>query len=197
MCLYLLTNTHMMIASNFFDMANSSKVYLIDRKRFIWGNVKPDCVPKYKLMKHYYDESIDMILDKIRMISSLSISDVFYNYGKNKFSEELGIICHFLCDYFCVPHSYRWEFKSYMKKHIFYEKALSKISKAYKPKAYCTTKVTIDNVEKFIVNAQARYRKRFGFKNDLDYSYFVCNSIINLILNEVVKNEYSVMKRAV
>lgn len=195
--MYLLTNTHMMIASNFLDMANSSKVYLIDRKRFIWGNVKPDCVPKYKLMKHYYDESIDMILDKIKRLSSLSISDVFYSYGKNKFSEELGIICHFLCDYFCVPHSYRWEFKSYMKKHILYEKALSKFSKIYKPKAYCTSKVTIDNVERFIVSTQVRYKKRFGFRNDLDYSYYVCNSIINLILNEVVKNEYSVIKRAV
>lgn len=42
------------------------------------GNIKPDCVPKYTFMKHYFNESIDMVVDKIIYLSSLTLEDVYY-----------------------------------------------------------------------------------------------------------------------
>ena len=186
----MLINTHMMIASDILNKANGKKVYLINRKRFIWGNIKPDCVSKYKFRKHYYDESIDMILKKIKFLSSMSISDLYYDYGKAKFSEELGVICHFLCDFFCVPHNKRWEFKKAIKKHVLYEKGLAKEAKSFITKVHIDSNLSVINIKEFIEKHQKEYEKKTSFKNDLEYSCFICNSVINAILNQVALNEY-------
>lgn len=184
-------NTHMLIANELLNQANGNKIYLINRKRFIWGNIKPDCVSKYKLKKHYYNESIYMILDKIYELSNLSISDVIFDYGKNKFSEELGVVCHFLCDFFCVPHNQEWHFKNALKKHVIYEKVLAAVAKKYKPIPYIYSNLKVEDIEKFIVYHQLKYQRKVSYTNDLTFSYFVCNSIINCILNQVVINEYN------
>ena len=197
MCFGLLMNTHIIIANNILNQANGTKIYLINKKRFIWGNIKPDCASKYKLMKHYYDESIEMILDKIKLLSSLSVEDIYYDFGKNKFSEELGVICHFLCDFFCIPHNQRWEFKHSMKKHVLYEKRLAKFAKLYRPKSYINSDLSLSDIEDFIVKNQEKYKKEESFRNDLSYSYFICNSVMNMILNEVYMNSRIQQRRAV
>lgn len=190
-------NTHIIIANNILNQANGTKIYLINKKRFIWGNIKPDCVSKYKLMKHYYDESIEIILDKIKLLSSLSVEDIYYGFGKNKFSEELGVICHFLCDFFCIPHNQRWEFKHSMKKHVLYEKKLAKFAKLYRPKSYINSTLSLLNIEEFIVENQEKYKKEESYGNDLSYSYFICNSVMNMILNEIYANSCIQQRRAV
>lgn len=88
-------NTHKIMAENIIKYANTKSIYLINNKRFIWGNVKPDCAPKYKFKKHYFNESINMIIEKIIHLSSLSLEEIYYDMTIGKFSEELGVICHF------------------------------------------------------------------------------------------------------
>jgi hypothetical protein len=41
--------THKLFANNFLKYADSEMVNLIDDKKFIWGNVKPDYVSKYNI----------------------------------------------------------------------------------------------------------------------------------------------------
>ena len=78
----------MILATNIIDQANSKKVYLINKNRFLWGNIKPDCASKYKFKKHYYDESIEMILDGV---SNSENKESFLVIGKHetKFGEYL------------------------------------------------------------------------------------------------------------
>jgi hypothetical protein len=187
----------MILATNIIDQANSKKVYLINKKRFLWGNIKPDCASKYKFKKHYYDESIEMILELIGELSSLSVSEVYHVYGKKKFSEELGVVCHFLCDYFCLAHNQRWEFKNAMKKHVIYENTLAKIAKVYKPTPKGETHLSIEDVEEFITQNLNDYDGNMNFKVDLQFSYYMCNSIVNAILNQVVMNGYVKERKAV
>lgn len=186
----MLINTHMILANSFLEEANSKKIYLINKNRFLWGNLKPDCASKYKFKKHYYDESIEMVLEKIKYLADFSTSDILLDYGKKKFSEELGVVCHFLCDYFCLPHYQRWEFKNSMKKHVTYEKNLSRVAKKYKPAYYIDNNLEIMNIESFILTNLERYKLNEGYKNDLDYAYYICNSVMEVILNQVMKNEY-------
>ena len=193
----MLIDTHIILANNILRQANGKKIYLINKRRFIWGNIKPDCASKYKFKKHYYDESITMILDKIKELASLSVGDIYYSFGKKKFSEELGVVCHFLCDFFCVPHNQRWEFKHSMKKHVVYEKNLAKFAKLYKFKSYIDSNLSLEDLEEFIVAHQRQYEKEVSFRNDLEYSFFICNSVINMVLNEVYINEYASQKVAV
>lgn len=185
-------NTHKTLGENIMKHANSKSIYLLSRKKFIWGNIKPDCTPKYKRMKHYYDESIDMVIENIQYLSSLKLEDIYYKMTIGKFSEELGVICHFLCDFFCAPHYYRWEFKSTkaVKHHMLYEQKLAKLAKEYKPKFVINTTITPENIREFIINLQEQYDGCFDYETDLAFAYYVCDSILNMILNSIFENEF-------
>lgn len=187
----MLMNTHKILAKDFMYNIDSRKKSLINENHFIWGNIKPDCVPKYKLKKHYMDESLDMIIEKIQFLASLSIEDIYKNYSENKFSQELGVICHFLCDFFCVPHNKRWEFKSAnaMKEHVIYEKDLSKVAKEFKIRKDIETNINSKQIRSYIFNLQEEYERTIDYNNDLNFSYYICQSVINMILEEVIINE--------
>jgi hypothetical protein len=149
-----------------------------------------------KFKKHYFDESIDMIVEKIINLSSLTLEDVYYNMTIEKFSEELGVICHFLCDFFCAPHYYRWEFKSTsaVKRHMLYENKLAKLSKNFKPTGIINTNIQPSNTKEFILQLQKQYDGILDYKNDLTFSYYVCDSVLNMILDNVFLNDSKVSK---
>lgn len=192
-------NTHKTLGENILKCANSKSIYLINRKKFIWGNIKPDCTPKYKRMKHYYNESIDMVIENIQYLSTLKLEDVYYKMTIGKFSEQLGVICHFLCDFFCAPHYYRWEFKSTkaVKDHMLYEQKLAKLAKDYEPKPVIDTTITPKNVREFIVDLQEQYDGCLDCETDLSFAYYVCDSIINMVLNCIFENEFKSNKNKI
>ena len=125
----MILNTHLTISNALIENLDSSKSFFISEKNFIYGNIKPDMTSKYVLHKHYLKESFDMIIGKIKSLCKLSLVFIEKYFSISKFSQELGVICHFLCDFFCVPHSQRWEFSHSFKKHVIYEKDLQSIAK--------------------------------------------------------------------
>lgn len=185
----MMMNTHMMIANYILDNIGEDRLHLINRKRFIWGNIKPDCASRYKFKKHYYAESIDMIVDMINRLASLSITEINNESSVGKFSGELGVICHFLTDYYCLPHFQRWEFKNAIKPHVLYERELSKIAKTYKINVIKNKRVQIDNVREFIDKTLELYQLEESFINDLNFAYYVCSNIFNMVINSIIANE--------
>ncbi len=192
----MMMNTHKALAGFFIENVEKDKKFLISDKHFVWGNLKPDSVSKYKFKKHYFDESFSMIVNKIKFLASLSLDDIFIRYSLGKFNQELGVICHFLCDYFCVPHYQRWEFKSpgAVKDHVLYENDLNKYAKSYNIKKEINTTLTCDEIRKYINNLQKEYDGKIAYEIDLQYSSHICNTIINLILEKVVLNQKSIFK---
>ena len=189
-------NNHKLMGENILKYSNAGAISLINKNRFIWGNVKPDCVPQYKRIRHYFDESIDMVINKILYLSSLTIYDVHYGMSMAKFSEELGVICHFLCDYFCAPHYHRWECTStkIMKDHMLYEKRLAKKTKTFIPGGILIAKINPNATKDFLIDLQKEYENVIDFNNDLTFAYYVCDSILNMILNNVLTNESRIKK---
>ena len=181
-------NTHKSLAISFVENVELNKRFLINYKHFVWGNLKPDSVSKYKFKKHYFDESFNMIVNKIQFLSSLSLDDIFIRYSVGKFNQELGVICHFLCDYFCIPHYQRWEFKSpgAVKDHVLYENDLNKFSKTHKVRKELNTSLTCDDIRMYIYSLQKEYEGIVSYEKDLQYASHICNTIINLILDEVI-----------
>lgn len=191
-------NNHKLMGQNLLKYSNCKSIEIINRNRFMWGNVKPDCVLKYKKMKHYYNESISIIIEKIFFLSSLTLNDIKYVITPAKFSEELGVICHFLCDYFCAPHYYRWECRSTKatKQHMLYEKRLAKKTKTFIPQYDYKNDLEIEDIREFIEIALKEYNGVVDYSNDLRFSYYICESIINSIFNQINKNKKS-MKKAI
>ena len=99
----MMMNTHKFLAHQFINNIEEDKLFIINDGHFIWGNLKPDSVSKYKFKKHYIDESFEMITNKIKLLSSMTLDDIYKRYSINKFNQELGVVCHFLCDYFYMP----------------------------------------------------------------------------------------------
>ena len=184
-------NTHKALAGFFIENVERDKKFLISDKHFVWGNLKPDSVSKYKFKKHYFDESFTMIVNKIKFLASLSLDDIFIRYSLRKFNQELGVICHFLCDYFCVPHYQRWEFKSpgAVKDHVLYENDLNKFAKFYDIRREINTSLTCEEIRRYINNLQKEYAGKISYETDIQYSTHICSTIVNLVLNEVVLNQ--------
>lgn len=183
-------NTHRLIGDNIIKYCNNKNIYLINSSKFIWGNAKPDFVPKYTFKKHYFNESIDMVLEKIKYLSLFSSKEFYSKQVIEKFSEELGVLCHFLCDFFCAPHYYRWEFKSpnAIKNHVMYENELAKVAKKFIPTVIINETLDLGNIKDFILQLQKQYDGTLDCNNDLTFSYYVCGSILAMILNSVVEN---------
>ncbi|EGT5619142.1 hypothetical protein BUL45_08745, partial [Clostridium perfringens] len=124
----MLYKTHLEIGENTFNTIEGRGRNLIDKKSFLKGNVLPDISPKYRLKKHGRKQFEEIIEEKIANLSRLSSDEIINNLGKEKFSIELGVICHFLCDFFSLPHDEEWGFKeSVTLKHVLYEKKLHKV----------------------------------------------------------------------
>ena len=184
-------NTHKALATLFMENVETNKKFLISPGNFIWGNLKPDSVSKYKFKKHYFDESFDMIVKKIEFLSSLSLDDIFIRYSIGKFNQELGVICHFLCDYFCVPHHQRWEFKSpgAVKDHVLYENDLNKFAKLCTIRKDVNTSLSYEDIGKYILKLQEEYDGNVAYEKDLLFASHICSSIINLVFDEVILNQ--------
>lgn len=189
--------THKIIAQNIITNLADDKAILINDNHFIWGNLKPDMVSKYKLMKHYKDESLHIIIQKIEYLASMTFNNISKWYSMSSFNQELGVICHFLCDFFCVPHHQRWEFKHSMSKHIKYERELDIVAKHFKINNDRDNMDSYKNIKEFINKLQDEYKSRIDYNNDLEYATYVCNSIVNYILDAVTYNSNAINFSAV
>lgn len=184
----MILNTHLTISNALIENLDSSKSFFISEKNFIYGNIKPDITSKYVLHKHYLKESFDMIINKINSLCKLSLDFIEKYFSISKFSQELGVICHFLCDFFCVPHSQRWEFSHSFKKHVVYEKDLQSLAKETNFNTLEKTSIKHIGVNAFFDKLYSEYVKKEDFENDLFFSTYMCNSVIDYILDCILEN---------
>lgn len=182
------TSTHRLMANKIMDNLEQYTLGIVKRESFIWGNIKPDTVSKYKLIKHYFIESFDMVIAKIEYLSTFTLEDLGSEKASKRFSAELGVVCHFLCDYFTLPHYERWEFKHSMKKHINYEKKLGHYAKKFKVYNVVDERLNIHDIPKFIMDKQMEYTASHSYEEDLSFAFYVCNVVVALIIQSIIEN---------
>ena len=128
-----------------------------------------------------------MVRRKIGFLSSLDLDNIDHYYTKASLSQEIGVVCHFLTDFFCLAHSERWEFKHSMKIHIQYERNLTKVAKDYK--IVNDRQQYLDGFDEFFDKMYSEYKSNGKFEeNDLKYSTYVCNTVTNYILESILEN---------
>ena len=81
----------------------------INEKLFLIGNLFPDLIHSYIWCRHDYQHSREFFRRKLEMLKKRPIL----------FSFHLGILAHYICDYFCYPHSA--SFDKGLIEHIAYE----------------------------------------------------------------------------
>lgn len=101
----VIIGTHLIIADITYKYLIVKTNIKLDWPFFAYGNVRPDLDKRFIGCGHTLEDSIDVIdaFTEELMKSTVSLKE---------FSMYLGVICHFVCDYFCLYHS-----KKYWKKN--------------------------------------------------------------------------------
>ena len=206
----IFAETHKIIAANIHD--NVDRVYGIklDKKRLLWGSVSPDYLPKYRFIRHYYDESINYITKEIINIIFISryleLNKALDPIAMKLLSKKIGIISHYLSDYVCSPHANRWTFSDSMVKHIKYESKLNDFAETHSFKKNIISVDDIDIfddkisnmrliIKNYIEEVIKEYSLKTSFKNDLDFALSLNLKITYFILDTIRAYSYDIHKR--
>jgi hypothetical protein len=83
---------------------------------FLYGNILPDISRKYRKHPHNIKDSLAHVVTSGRKILNLEEKDNISDYT---FARELGVINHYLSDFFCFPHNEDYKGSKIM--HLIYE----------------------------------------------------------------------------
>lgn len=95
---------------------------------FMVGNVIPDIRARFNSQPHYIDASLKYV---VKSSHRLINNDEMISKDSYLFSKKMGIINHYLSDFFCYPH--QAHYKEGLRRHMTYElKMLAKYRKGLK-----------------------------------------------------------------
>lgn len=168
----------------------------IDTMAFRYGNIKPDISADFVKIPHNIDAAMEFIDQQIKDLigTKVTTSPVF----TKQFSEKLGIITHYLSDFFCYAHSdnYRGSHLS----HHFYEISLSRYFNKHLKKIKNHKKIKFFKIycDKISIHSYVCKQHTLYVKKSPSYpvdTYFtieicisVCTSIISACLFKSLKN---------
>lgn len=112
--------THTLIAGFIYQMVKQNNGFNLNYESFKYGSIKPDLMPKPFKIAHYKNKSFAHTINKIEKIQKQFILE--QDKDLKLFSVNLGVIIHYIADYFCRAHNdCRYNF---FPAHIIYENKL-------------------------------------------------------------------------
>lgn len=94
--------SHTTVAHYLLDYVEKTDGVSFDRKAFVFGNLKPDLKGEYLTKRHYPSLMFEEVMQRIRDFAAK------FHIGEHngaRISEELGVICHYITDFFSFPHN--------------------------------------------------------------------------------------------
>lgn len=183
----MFSNTHAYIAEKVFKYLKNNNGIEINKTFFKYGSVKPDFAPRLVNIGHYEEESMDFILDEISTLSSLPYQDE--EEFLKQYSIKLGVIIHYLSDYFCHAHN-NYSFKKDILKHLVYEARLESLINRFESSILnngiqLLPRIYPVDIKNYIGIELDNYKRtEITYFNDLKYairvSCNVCSSILKL-----------------
>lgn len=180
--------THILIAGKINEIINDKLQTTLNTKGLKYGSIKPDITPKFLRMKHLKNRSINQISSMIEDMKNTKYPDT--KRGMLRFSMNLGIIMHYITDFFCYAHNHP-KFISKLE-HIKYEiKVAFKYTEVDVPKVLSKALNnveeynTLDNrsIKSYIDGKHDEYMKNDpGIENDIKYSLEMCITIALIIV---------------
>jgi len=189
----LLPQTHMVIADHIYQNTERSLGIKLNKSSLMYGSVKPDIAPKLLKLSHFKPQSLTLICKEIKDLTEYAYAD---DLSYIKFiSQQIGIISHFISDFFCVPHNDRKTYKNNFMEHMAYENTLHKMIKKYDNEIIAPSvstdllNLSIDEIEKIIEDHHQKYStNKESMLNDIEYSINVSSMVSVLIMTNMVHN---------
>lgn len=180
--------THILIAGKIDEIINDKLQTTLNTKGLKYGSIKPDITPKLLRMKHLKNRSINQISSMIEDMKNTKYPET--KRGKLRFSMNLGIIMHYITDFFCYAHNHP-KFVSKLE-HFKYEwKVAFKYTEVDVPKVLSNACNNVEkyntsdnrSVKNYIDEKHDEYMKNIpGIENDIKYSFEMCITIALIIV---------------
>lgn len=181
----MLTNTHILIGQRVHDNVQKLLNIRLNKNNFIYGNIKPDLVYRLSSKPHCMKGSLYFVIDEMNRLLSTDGMDL------EQFSMDLGVITHFLSDFFCSPHYHRYEQFNGIIRHMNYEYKLHKDFKRLERYGLLNLpRLKIDSFNKgtiveTILYLEDTYKKRnANIENDIYYALRVSTLASMHVLKE-------------
>ena len=184
----MISSTHILVAKKVCKIVEENLDIKINRRWFLYGSIKPDITTKKCPAEHYKEKGEYFVISEINDISQNGIIE-----GKvlsKELSMRLGVLCHYLSDFFCKAHSK--EFNNRSVKHVVYEMLLTLAVKKHKRgSTTCIPYAKSDEIYDYINVLHARYTALENcFSKDIDYSIISSTFTIISIINSItMKND--------
>lgn len=151
---------------------------------FYIGSILPDCVPSFLVRKHTIEESFDVLEKEMyKMVSHYDQEKGTDRY----FYIHLGVITHYVSDYFTFPHNANYDGK--LKDHCIYEEELKQEIRSYVKSPEAVRKrlgVTVYDPEMILSFIQRMHdiysETKSAVKRDCEYIVCLCHTIVDAIL---------------
>lgn len=183
--------SHMIIASHIHTNISHKLNINLSKSFLTYGSMIPDVTPLLAARKHYKKQSFDFVLDLIENLISDGLHE--NTISINKFSSKLGIITHFLSDFFCLPHHNREYYHDKLIKHLSYENKLHDYFTHFcgldKIRIPYMQHIDRDNIKSFIEELHHTYSTHnSGFLNDVKSSINVSCAISSILIEHSYSN---------
>lgn len=115
------TFSHIIIGNLLYEYVKKEYGICLEKRSFIRGNYSPDFSIKLITSKHHIEEKLEFVENEFTKLAAVSLesADISKDYSK-----RMGIICHYLTDFFCYAHSEH--FSGNTADHVLYERTLHK-----------------------------------------------------------------------
>lgn len=197
MVVILLPQSHIIIATQIYKNIDKKLNIKLDKTQLIYGSVKPD-IPLYLSgIPHFKPQSFNYICNRIH---ELSLQPLFNNREFIKYlSREIGIVTHYIADYFCVPHNDRSTYKNHFLNHFTYESNLHREYKSHIDSIDISRNLfhldnnSLHSIKSLIDDLHDIYKsKGESFKNDVVSSIEACVLVgLHIIYNSKSNLKYS------
>ncbi len=150
----------------------------LSRVAFVYGNIAPDYVPALYVRPHFSWTCNHMITKFVKLLSETPVTED--GVIGPEYSMRLGLMCHFICDYFCFAHNS--DFSGSLPQHITYERDLDEYLRRN-----CTQLLDLEGKEPVaplpgthlvllhIANCKRDYlHEGYTMQNDIRFAFDVC-----------------------
>jgi len=174
----MIVDTHLLISQIIYKYLSTQMNFKLNRIDFALGNIKPDFINKDIKRSHTLDESLDNVNKYSEELMNSNISN-------KEFSRSLGVICHFLCDYYCIYHREGNDKKGVFE-HTVYEVILhiKLLTLLLRGKLKLNNyEMFEDNVESIVLKVEEEYNlESKSLTRDINYALFAASQVSSLIV---------------
>ncbi|MBQ4163809.1 MAG: zinc dependent phospholipase C family protein [Turicibacter sp.] len=180
----MIANTHRVVGEFLYQQLSPSNQRYIQRQRFVYGNIKPDISKKYLQMSHYHRDNEEIIFKMLNQLLTTQASI-------REFSENLGVLIHFFCDYTCIYHANDYLYENHsIAKHLKYELMLHRyaVKKLEKLKTVETIPFeSVDEIQKYVYQLTNRLNQvplTRSVSEDFEEMMVLSLSVMQYIINQ-------------